>query len=126
MRSNHLVRPQKQYPIQMLEPATINPKAVELADDYTILLNGTPIGHIEPHGRDDEIIANIEIDEGMQGNGFGRKATELFLERAKKRGVGMVSTSVVISSAYEHILRDHLGFKETAPGEEGLYLAKEL
>lgn len=105
--------------------ASTDQATIELTEDYTIQLEGTPIGHIEPHGADDEIIASIEINENHRGNGYGREATELFLQQAKERGVGMVSTSVVISRVYEHILRE-LGFEETAPGEEGLYLAKEL
>lgn len=99
--------------------------SIELAEDYAILAEGSPIGHIEPLGENDEIIGHIEIAPDHRGNGYGRAATRQFLERAATRGVDAVSTSVVISSAYEHVLRD-LGFDEIAPEEDGLYFQKTV
>lgn len=97
---------------------------VRLGSDFTIFHDETPIGYIEPLGESNHIIGHIEIMEEYRGNGYGKAATQAFIERAKANGVPSVETSVVISPVFEHIARK-LGFTETAPEEDGLYLSRQ-
>lgn len=107
-------------------PDTVGSSAeVRLGPEFTVIRSETPIGYIEPLGENRHIIGHIEIVEEERGNGYGKAATEAFLERAAQNGSNVVETSVVISPIFEHILRE-LGFSETAPEEDGLYLAKTL
>jgi hypothetical protein len=101
-------------------------ESIVLDDQFNILLNGSKIGYIEPLGEYNHIIGHIEIESHQRGNGYGKKATEVFLQRAAERGASSVATSVIISPAFEHIARDKLGFSETAPEQDGLYLSKSL
>jgi len=98
---------------------------LRLDSNFTIFLGETPIGHIEPLGESNHIIGHIEIMEEYRGNGYGKAATQAFIERAKANEVPSVETSVVISPVFEHIGRE-LGFTETAPEEDGLYLSRPV
>jgi GNAT superfamily N-acetyltransferase len=99
--------------------------SIRLGSEFTIFHGGTPIGYIEPFGERNHIIGHIEIMERYRGNGYGKAATEAFVERAKANGAASVETSVVISPVFEHIARE-LEFTETASEEDGLYLSKSL
>lgn len=99
--------------------------SVRLGTGFTIFHGDTPIGYIEPFGERNHIIGHIEIMEEHRGNGYGKAATEAFVERAKSNGAASVETSVVISPVFEHIARE-LGFTESPSEEEGLYLSKSL
>jgi len=98
---------------------------IRLSSDFAILRDETQIGYIETFGEHDQIIGHIEIDPEYRGNGYGRAATEAFLERAAQSDAASVGTSVITSCAFEHILRE-LGFSETAHEEEGLYFSKSV
>jgi len=98
---------------------------IRLGDEFTIFHGDTPIGYIEPFGDRNHIIGHIEIMEEYRRNGYGKAATEAFVEQAKTNGAATVETSVVISPVFEHIARE-LGFTETAHEEDGLYLSKSL
>ncbi|QLH82131.1 GNAT family N-acetyltransferase [Halosimplex pelagicum] len=99
--------------------------SIRLGSEFTIFHGDTPIGYIEPFGDRNHIIGHIEIMEEYRGSGYGKAATEAFVQRAKANGAVSVETSVVISPAFEHIARE-LGFTETAHEEDGLYLSKSL
>lgn len=98
---------------------------ISLGPEFTVIRSETPIGYIEPLGEYQHIIGHIETVEEERGNGYGKAATKSFIERAAQNGANVVETSVVISPAFEHILRE-LGFSETAHEEPGLYFSKQL
>lgn len=99
---------------------------ITLTDNYEICLNGDVIGYFEIIGEQDNIIAYVEIDKQYRGNKYSKTATQLFLERAKSRGVNYIATSVLTSPEYETILREELDFNEIPTDEPGCYLRKEL
>jgi len=95
---------------------------------------GEPVGAIALYGfsadRSEAEWGRLVIDPAKRGRGYGRRALELLVERARELGVRRLRCEVVAGNAPAERIYEALGFVETGREDVGgrlfRYLEREL